>query len=353
MLYFIRLDSLRFIAFLLVFWAHNFAPCFEVWKETSWHIFLTPFFDTGTNGVHIFFVISGFLITFLLIKEHKVSGRINIRNFYLRRVLRIWPLYYLIMVIGIFVLPNITSIFEFCGSYWMNLSFLNNLNAYESRNCFSTNIVIAWSVAIEEQFYLFWPIVFFILKKKKHLIIFCILVLITSIIYTGVMYDYFSTVGNLVYLMVGCLGAIFYSKYQVKFDITFLKSKLWLWLMIGFLCITMLLINSLVLKAIITPLFYLYFVLYAIINNSGKITLFSKLGRYTYGMYFYHPIISVFVRILFDKLGISYLDNGINYAMSSIIALGSTIVVSIFSYTYFEGYFLNLKSKLSIVKTRI
>jgi peptidoglycan/LPS O-acetylase OafA/YrhL len=356
MLYYSKLDSLRFIAFFLVFWSHNFVPCFDGWINTPWRIFLNPFFETGINGVHIFFVISGFLITHLLIKEHQSQGKIDVKKFYLRRILRIWPLYYLIMILGLFVLPYLTSIFQFCGSYWMNLSFLNNFNVKESSNCFSTHVVIAWSVAIEEQFYLFWPLVFFLFYHTQRLIIFCFVVFCISII-ANQYFSYFSTISNLTYLMMGCLGALFYDKYESKFNADFLKEKKWLWIMITLLCCAMLVSEHIafgsILKVFFLPFFYLYFVLYAIINREQKSTIISNLGKYTYGMYFYHPLISIFIRILFDKAGIAYLNNTLNFAIASLIALALTIFVAVISYRYFETYFLNLKTKFSVIKTRI
>ncbi|HRG59699.1 MAG TPA: acyltransferase [Bacteroidia bacterium] len=356
MLYFSKLDSLRFIAFFLVFWSHNFVPCFNKWANEPWRKFLNPFFETGINGVHIFFVISGFLITHLLIREHQISGEINVKKFYLRRILRIWPLYYLIMILGLFILPNLSNIFEFCGSYWMNLSFLNNFNAAESANCFSTHVVIAWSVAIEEQFYLFWPIAFYLFYKRGYLIGFCIIVMVMSMISTKY-FSYFSTIANLVYLMTGCLGALLFEKYRNWFEHGIFKEKKWFYLFILILCSTMLIAEHSAygkfIKVLFLPLLYLYFVLYTIINNTSKQTFLSYLGKYTYGMYFYHPLISIFIRILFDKIGIPYLDNGVNFGIASVIALIVTTVVSIISYNYFEGYFLKLKSKLSVVNTRV
>ncbi|MFN7847548.1 MAG: acyltransferase family protein [Bacteroidota bacterium] len=356
MIYFPKLDSLRFIAFFLVFWSHNFVSCFDRWKNDSWRIFLNPFFETGINGVHIFFVISGFLITHLLIHEHREQQGINIKNFYLRRILRIWPLYYLIMILGLFVLPNLTSVFEFCGSYWMNLTFLNNFNIIENNNCFSTHVVIAWSVAIEEQFYLFWPIAFSLFYKKDRLILFCFIVLIASIILNP-HFLYFSTICNLNYLMTGCIGALFFDKYREVILASFITQRRWLFAIVVLTCTTMLYTenyaSSNTISLILLPVFYLYFVLYTVVNNDGKKSYLSFLGKYTYGMYFYHPIIAVLVRIVFDKIGIPYLGYPLNFALASVIALIITVVVSILSYQYFEGYFLRLKKKFSTVSTRI
>jgi peptidoglycan/LPS O-acetylase OafA/YrhL len=260
------------------------------------------------------------------------------------------------MILGLFILPALSKTFEFCGSYWMNLTFLNNFNAEQNSQCFSTHVVIAWSVAIEEQFYLVWPLVFSLFYKRNQLLAFCALVVLASIISSGY-FSYFSTMSNLVYLMTGCMGALLYEKHSDFFKRSFFKEKRWLYFMIFSLCVTMLFAEhnnqGSMIKVLVLPWLYLYLVLYAIINNTSKQSYISSLGKYTYGMYFYHPLISVFIRILFDKSGISYLDNGFNYAVSSVLALFVTGIVSVLSYNYFEGYFLKLKSKLSVVSTRI
>jgi peptidoglycan/LPS O-acetylase OafA/YrhL len=70
-------------------------------------------------------------------------------------------------------------------------------------------------------------------------------------------------------------------------------------------------------------------------------------------MYFYHPIISLLVRVIFDKVGIPYLGQPLNFAFASVIALAITIIVSVLSYQYFEGYFLRLKKRFTIVNSRL
>src|SRR5215210_4095717 len=111
--FFASLDGVRCLSILAVIWHHcgwNKAP--EGWAVLS----------TGYLGVDLFFVISGFLITTLLLRERQDTGRISLRDFYIRRTLRIFPLYY--TVIGLYVL---------------------------------TVFVFGCSLATEEQFYLLWP----------------------------------------------------------------------------------------------------------------------------------------------------------------------------------------------------
>ena len=67
----------------------------------------------GQLGVSLFFVLSGFLITYLLLAEQDIYGSISVKKFYSRRILRIWPLYYLIVTLGLFVLPSLRKLSGF------------------------------------------------------------------------------------------------------------------------------------------------------------------------------------------------------------------------------------------------
>ncbi|MDQ2769799.1 MAG: acyltransferase, partial [Bacteroidota bacterium] len=103
-IFFPNLNGLRFLAVALVIVDHT-----EGFRGT----FGLPFWDDpalpmlGQLGVTLFFVLSGFLITYLLLAEKETLGRIKFGAFYLRRVLRIWPLYYVMVILGLFVLPHI------------------------------------------------------------------------------------------------------------------------------------------------------------------------------------------------------------------------------------------------------
>ena len=358
MIYFKRLDSLRFLAFFFVFWSHLFTKKFNIdWisKNTTIQTILKSFVYTGGIGVEIFFVISGFLITFLMIKEYESNSKINIKHFYLRRILRIWPLYYLIFLTGIFILPNLINTFQFEGSIWKNLCFLNNFDMENKE----PNIAVGWSVAIEEQFYLFWPIIFSLLYKRKLLNLFCIIAFIGSIvfIYTHKLTAHFNTLGNIHHLMTGCLGASIYCQNKDKISNSILTKNTFFYFNI-LLSIIMVILSNLnsffSFYGVIIPFNFLLIIVHLIDNNGdSKISFYSKMGKYTYGMYLYHAIFIILIKILLDKLGIDYHSNLIVILGMGIVSLTLTILSSILSYNYFEKPFLKLKSKFASVKTRI
>lgn len=145
--YFTALDGLRAVSVIAVIWHHTAGAN------------MGGILGRGDLGVDFFFAISGFLITTLLLREYRDKGRISLPQFYLRRTLRIFPLYYAVIaayVVLTLVLQRGTS---------EGQEFLNNLPAFltYTSNWFVTDhsatFFLAWSLATEEQFYLLWPVV--------------------------------------------------------------------------------------------------------------------------------------------------------------------------------------------------
>lgn len=352
-LYFRQLDLLRLVAFSLVFWQHAFHHSFDNVTFLSRN-FINTFSLTGGIGVQIFFVLSGFLITFLLLKEKEKTGAINIKYFYIRRVLRIWPLYYIVVIFGIYILPNISDAFVFCGNELMGLTFLNNIDS--SKICTSSeNVSIVWSVAIEEQFYLFWPLLFTVfIKNKKVLIGLCFVVYLGSslfILNNRYPINYYHTYANLNYLMVGCIGALFYNRYQFQVEKSIIMKKHFLSL--GILVLIFFVWFKPVGTIFIQPFLYLYIILFLVINNNDKGSKLAKYGKYTYGMYMYHPLFLMTFRLVFDAFSIDYKGDGWLNSLIGILALVFTVAFSILSYEFVEKRFLKYKNKLAQVKTRI
>lgn len=356
-LYFKKLDALRFVAFFLVFWQHGFATSFvNLSKNQDIINIIGTLTFTGGIGVHIFFVISGFLITFLMIKEQNEKGKVNIKNFYLRRILRIWPLYYFILLSGIFILPHLFKEFYFFGNLFNNLAFLNNFDMHDQTD----NIGIAWSVAIEEQFYLFWPLLFVAFRNKKMLILTCLAIFSFStyfVLTNHSPFAYFHTFSNLNYLMAGCVGAFFYSKYMKKPLLNGLMKPMLFYCAIFFAIVLPVSENFFVtgryLCLLLLPIIYLYLVIYLVHNqDNNPASVFSLMGKYTYGMYLYHPIMIMLTKIIFDSLVWDY-KSPLQNAILAIISLAVTIGFSILSYEYFEKHILKLKRKFGSVETRV
>lgn len=144
--FFSLLDGMRALAILAVLWHHSNGE-----NPLPWSIF-----TRGYLGVDLFFVISGFLITHLLIKEKRITGSISLRNFYVRRTLRIFPLYYGYLF-GILVLAAISQpqkVDRMLDTAPFYLLYISNWIPEGYFEYFHR----AWSLAVEEQFYLLWPV---------------------------------------------------------------------------------------------------------------------------------------------------------------------------------------------------
>ena len=113
--YFPNLNGVRFLAALVVIIHHVEMGKFWFGQPNIYDkSFVGGVF--GQLGIIMFFVLSGFLITYLLLEEHRKTGTISIKDFYIRRMLRIWPVYYLIVILGFFVFPQI-SFFRYTGLF--------------------------------------------------------------------------------------------------------------------------------------------------------------------------------------------------------------------------------------------
>ncbi|HTF35296.1 MAG TPA: acyltransferase [Myxococcota bacterium] len=163
-----RLDGLRGIAILLVLFYHL---CHYGLAKTPVARVFTTLVVMGWSGVDLFFVLSGFLITSILLRQRDSSS--YFRTFYARRVIRIFPLYYAVLVLFLWVLPAITTQAEgfwMAGAdretvwYWL---FLSNLQAAFTGNYQHYFLEITWSLAIEEQFYLVWPLLVYVTSRRQ------------------------------------------------------------------------------------------------------------------------------------------------------------------------------------------
>lgn len=157
------LDGIRAISILMVLYGHVIStrdfPVSIVGKYGSW------FGDVAHLGVLVFFIISGFLITSLMMRERETTGTISLKRFYLRRVLRIFPAFYaFILVLAIAVWLGAAHLtgrdFAFALTYTVN---------YVPSPPWRTGHL--WSLSIEEQFYLLWPLTLLMLRERRALIL--------------------------------------------------------------------------------------------------------------------------------------------------------------------------------------
>ena len=166
------IDGIRAIAVLWVIIFHAWLFQYNDFTEVGDQVFENPFLiwiTKGDLGVDLFFVISGFLIGTILFKEFKRTNRLNFKKFYIRRILRLLPVYVFSMIIGIYFIEG-----DAWKSAWSNLLYINNYVR-------GSYMGWTWSLAIEEQFYIVIPflIAFVFPFFKRKTLPFLILTFIT------------------------------------------------------------------------------------------------------------------------------------------------------------------------------
>lgn len=331
------------------------------------HCFPSTLTRGGWMGVDLFFILSGFLITGILIdsKDHPHYYR----NFIGRRVLRIFPLYYMALIIVLFLIPAIfASILPPHFNYYLkNQGWLWTYlqNWLYSKDGFPKNhlLIHFWSLGVEEQFYLIWPWVIRYIPRRhliKISISLCIFGIIfrmlpTSWVHMEMTYRYMSTISRMDALLIGSIIAVLIrDNPRILEKITIPICALSILIFFVGLGIHRS-INFLALPSVYTAidLFLAGLMIFSLSSNKWikrivKQPILIGLGKLSYGLYVYHYIIFVFLEFNLTP----WLSQHIQSAMLRMLVLGLVAVslsvgISILSYRYFEHYFLGLKRYFS------
>lgn len=222
------LDGLRGLGIVMVFLAHA-----EKTLKSGYSGFLTPlqWFSAGSLSVHLFFVLSGFIITRLLLGEFEKKGRIDIVNFYVRRTRRIFPAFYIYLaVVGILSILGYLAIDRrqiiVAALYLWNYSGLLGIGLLSMKNPDGAwYLGHTWTLSLEEQFYWFWPALFILIMKFKRVWLLTILIILVPTIRIASYFLFPSTRGQLNAMfhtgmdsiLMGCLFAIHQEKATLLF----------------------------------------------------------------------------------------------------------------------------------------
>jgi peptidoglycan/LPS O-acetylase OafA/YrhL len=305
-------------------------------------------------GVSIFFTLSGFLITFLLLNE-KQTKEISVKNFYMRRILRIWPVYYLyiFLVIVSLLLFGLNFSLEQLMYYFLlaaNFTFFSGQAV--------SFLYHYWSLGVEEQFYAFWP---WVVKKSKLLlkttVVLCVLLLflkITFRFYDIIVYDgSISWPYELIHgtrfhcMLIGAIAAmLYYEKHDLFLQLTDnIYTQIVCWIVIFLVTINKFHLVSFLDNELISIVAVCLIV--GQINQTNRIVnletpYFNFIGKISYGIYVFHPLI-----IFYWSKVISFDNdkNTLDYILVYFLVFSSTILLSYFSYTYFERIFLKIKER--------
>ena len=368
--HFKNLDALRFFAAFSVFLFHFFGEIknlIPISEKNSIYRGITAFTSKGLLGVNFFFVLSGFLITYLILFELKHTNNFNLKHFLIRRTLRIWPLYFIIICIGFILFPLLFSDYHTQHHLINYVFFLANFDEiWYGANDTINFLTSPWSVAVEEQFYLIWGILLLVLSrlKKFNFITLISALLVVSFIFRLLNYSdldiiYYHTLSVMPDILVGSLLAYLYFRKTVWIQKlkNLSKSKIIFIYGVGIILVlfkTKLFIDYfIVLERFVFALFFAFILLDQIyFKNSvfklGKVKLFNHLGKISYGLYMYHLV----VLFLLQKLMINLFSelNLNNYSIVIIyFSLGilGTYLLSFVSYHTIEKPFLSLKKRFN------
>jgi peptidoglycan/LPS O-acetylase OafA/YrhL len=352
--YYPALDGLRGLAILLVVVYHNFG-------------FINYFFF-GWLGVDLFFVLSGFLITDILLTS--LGQKDYLKKFYLRRALRIFPLYYVCLLLFLFIIPAVNKNFDIHyyqdHQIWL-WTFLQNWLYIFNHSVATNTLDHLWSLAVEEQFYLVWPFIILLLKKPKILLFFISGVLITVLFLR--LWIWNNQIADLAYynlytfsridgICIGCMIALLQ---RIKKD--FLKNYTpWILLFFAALNFLFFYVNrqydfSFPYLALIG--YTTFAMIFGLLINevvTGGTTIITKLfsfsplrffGKISYGFYIFHWPVYMLITPWITRL-LSPLLNGhaLNFS-TSLLATIAAIIISWLSFRYFESYFLKLKDRFA------
>lgn len=373
--FFENLDGLRFFSFFIVFFYHaTHSEPFLLTASPFYRNIICGITGNGNLGVNFFFVLSGFLITYLLVDEKRSFNTIHVKSFYTRRILRIWPLYFLVVLIGYTLylpfrlhilhqntaLPPLQYFIFFVSNFYMEA---HGAQGYSEVLILNT----LWSVAIEEQFYLFWPLLFWLVPPKyyKLSVAGVIVISIASRFYCNhfrfIEYHTLSCMGD---LAVGAFGALLvidedavvkkYIKQMPRYGVAIIYLAAMVFYITRDYYYDWIKPIWPIERSIIAIVFLLIILEQNYCEQSFfKLSKFKKisfLGTQTYGLYILHVFAIIFftaiTRQLFFKFGISL------WALMIVDIVGayllSTFLANL-SYNYFEKPFLKLKNKYGYI----
>lgn len=351
--YYPALDGLRGVAIILVICCHN--------------LNFLPYFGWGWIGADLFFVLSGFLITDILLKTRESKN--FLQNFFIRRILRIFPLYYGILLVFFLVAPlfqNLVGQFNYYNNdqpmSWMHLQNWLYITHQKTSDLLMLNHL--WSLSVVDQFFLLWPFVVFVVLNTKLLEQIIYLILVTCVLsrlsswlifgdgYTNFYFQYMTRLDG---LCIGSLIALwrFHSAERTGKNITRLAT-----VVLGLHLVLLILAKTALPE--FPPFRFIGYTSIAVVFGIvvvwvlEKTHVYSKLllenafmrytGKISYGLYIYHwPILVLFKLYLLNRLIHLSFSYNTAYAMVSLAALIITIPVSIASYHLFEKRILRLK----------
>lgn len=366
-IYFSNLDALRFISFFFIFLAHAFgteSPTLQQSSDFQYTYYFTVLL--GKTGFSFAFVLSSYINTWVILEENKNSGG-NFKPFgyYVRRALRIWPLYFLMLFIGFVVYPMVKTWMgepiADAGNPWYFIFFIGNFYLIEHGVPYSPIVSVLWSLSVEEQFYITWPFLLLIFRFRiKWMFPFMMAIFMAT---TLLLFDEVNLFWHTLYLLGDiAMGALFA---YISFHRT--KTHYWLenlkkWQIISvyvlfWVCLfayqplfgndilpaSVNLMNEKIVFALLLAFFIFE---QNFCKNSfykfGKIKVLTSLGVVSYGLFCFHePGILVGQKVI-EMMGAEHTKLAV-LLIKPTIAFALITPLAYLSFHYFEMPFLKLK----------
>jgi peptidoglycan/LPS O-acetylase OafA/YrhL len=356
-----ELDGLRFYAFLGVFVYHTLPqqPAFYRGLHLPLPSLWAAVASSGASGVDLFFTLSAFLITTLLLRERGQTGGISLRLFYIRRILRIWPLYFAVLAVAVVLahtVPGQSLPWYYVAGYllfvgnWINVAFGHPLSVCGP----------LWTVSIEEQFYLVWPVLMKMLERRGMIIAAAVAFLLATLSQIGVVlaglskgYIYYGSFSRSGSLALGILLALFADRLP---GLTRgMRGLLLAAGLAGWIGSSGWLIDqpgSLDMRAVLGRLVAsvgAVAILYAGLGSRSRLVRSEwvvRLGKISYGLYMLHFIgLLVVIDLLHPRWGWTLLA-------TKALGLALTVLLAWASYRWVESPFLRLKDRFATVLSR-
>jgi len=369
-----ELDALRFVAFLCVFACHAL-PYPESLRSASFAgpagRLIETVREAGNFGVSLFFVLSAYLITELLRREKLATSDIHLKAFYIRRVLRIWPLYFLMLLLCCVLGPFVSILHMAPGQVLANLFFSGNW--YIAAHLGSVSALsYLWSISVEEQFYIVWPSVVKIADRTRMTLlaapVACLPLSLAAIVIVTQLCqrpDVAVWLNSVVQFQFFALGALLAFALRGKAPNLSRRTRILFW--IGGTASWILASGAGRIKspnASVGPLRmcvgYELVALGCALFFFGTLGITAKhipncirfLGKISYGLYMFHAL-TLFATTSIRK-AIERGDGSslLVFAGDRVAALTLTILLAALSYKLFEAPFLKLKERFTLIQSR-
>jgi peptidoglycan/LPS O-acetylase OafA/YrhL len=356
-----ELDGLRFYAFLGVFVYHTLPSQALFYRRL--HLPLPGLWGavakSGASGVDLFFALSAFLITSLLLRERQDTGDISLRLFYLRRILRIWPLYFAVLALGVVLAHTMTD--QRLPWYYV-AGYLLFIGNWVSAVFGHTQSVCSplWTVSIEEQFYLVWPALMKKLARRGMIIAATLTFLLATLSQAGIVlaglsggYIYYGSTSRCGSLALGILLALFACHLP-----TLRNTQRWLLVGVGlasWIAASAWLIDQpgpvsmrMVLGRMVVSLASVA-ILYGSLHSQNQLLRghwVVQLGKRSYGLYMLHL---TGILILQSLLRPAW---GWQLLATKALGLAMTVILAFAPYRWIESPFLRRKDRFATVLSR-